>query len=194
MKKIVVLLLLLAACVAVFAADDVFVDKKNGVTLTKPMGWVIAPPPPPPAQGTPAGAKERIVQITKYPADHAGPNPMFVMAIQDVPFAARGLSPDGMLRQLVPNLSKALPDLEFEMQPHATQAYDTRNEPLAAGEMVLKHTAKDPAGQPFAARSRMMYIRRNDQLISVQATAPAAGPDASVDDFRDIIKSLVITR
>lgn len=194
MKRSILVVVALAFSIAAFAADDTFYDRTNGVMLVKPFGWEIAPPPPK-GEGGEALKAQRIIQISKYPAGHEGPNPNFVMSLQAVPFAARGLSPAAMLRQLVPNLSRALTEMEFEAQPRDVPVWDlNKTEMLAGGEMLFRHTARDTAGQPYQARSRMMYVRRGDQLFSVQTTAPASGPDASNAELNDLLASIRIAR
>jgi hypothetical protein len=194
LKRSILVVVAFAFSIAAFAAEDTFYDRTNGVMLVKPFGWEIAPPLPK-AEGSEARQALRIIQISKYPAGHEGPNPSFVMSLQPVPFAARGLSPAAMLRQLVPNLSRALPAMEFEAQPRDVPVPDlNRTEMLVGGEMLFHHTARDAAGQPYQARSRMMYIRRGDQLFSVQTTSPASGPDASNAELNDLLASIRIAR
>lgn len=194
MKRSIFVVVALVLSVAAFAAEEAFYDRTNGVMLVKPFGWEIAPPLPK-AEAGEAGQVRRIIKISKYPAGHESPNPSFVMSLQPVPFAARGLSPAAMLRQLVPNLGRALEEMKFEAQPRDAPVPDlNKTEMLAGGEMLFRHTARDAAGQPYQARSRMMYIRRGDQLFSVQTTAPAYGPDASNAELNDLLASIRIAR
>ena len=190
MKSLFALLFVIAALPA-HAASGTFVDKDNGVSLAPPIGWVVMAPSPDQVQGDVATRRQRIVQIAKYPADHEGPNPSFVMSVQPLPFAARGGKPSELVRQLIPNLRGALTDLVFEIQPRDVTVHDTgANGSLPGGEMIFRHTAKDSAGNPYPARSRMMYIVRRDQLFAVQTTAPASGPDAADAELREIVASI----
>lgn len=189
-------LLLLVALVSLstLASDDTFIDRKNGVTLVKPSGWEISPELSKQA-GNQAGTKQRVVEIVKYSAGHEGPIPSFVMWVQPVPFVAREFSPATMLRQMLNGLGRALPDMTVESMPRDVPVWDLHKvTQLDGGEMRLRYTARDATGHAYEARSRMMYVRRGEQLFSIQTTSPASGPDASNAELDDVISSLRIAR
>ncbi len=192
MKRLLLVFVLVS--LSVLASDDTFMDQKNGVSLVKPSAWTISPQLSN-KEASQAATKERIVEIVKYPAGHEGPIPSFVMWVQPVPFAARDFSPAAMLRQTLNGLGRALPDMTVESMPRDVPVWDLHKiTKLAGGEMRLRYTARDAAGHAYEARSRMMYIRRGEQLFSIQTTSPASGPDASTVELDDLISSLRIAR
>jgi hypothetical protein len=94
-----------------------------------------------------------------------------------------------LLDRMVTRLKENFSDFQ-ELAPVGETTIDRQ----PAAQTLAKYTVRDSSGAEFKTLAYMWVIPRGEYMLTINAYAPEDGPDASTDEFKQILGSVKLTK
>lgn len=180
--------MLLAVSSAHAASDRVYSNHEVGIKLKRPTEWVfMSPEELAAAAGHEESTEGMLIAVARHPEPY--PDLNATAQVVHVPLPVEGVDPERVLASMVRDLRMHSPEFEQLEEVHATKV---SGRPAAAARIM--YVAESPQGGTYRILSRLWVIVRGSDLFIIDMNGHAEGPEVSEEEFRQIFKSIRISR
>jgi len=182
-------------------AGQRFENQTAGIALTRPAGWHttslqaveenrgrVRLADPDLQQALQTRATAPLFVFSKHPEPHPDLNPSIQVTLRPSGNLA-GLSATVLLKGAVGTMQRALPDFTY-----VTPIRATRVSGLPAAHLRATYTLKTTSGARHPVLTRIWLIPRGAFIFLIGMSGPPEGPDASEEEFKQVLASIELQK